>query len=85
MARPRIDIQLPGESFTTQTLQERYPHLSITVIHQRIKEWQRRGQVRRIGKQPQATAQRKAWFLYEPTGATAPPAKGQAQQSPKAR
>jgi hypothetical protein len=84
MARPRIDIQLPREPFTTQTLQERYPHLSVTVIHQRIKEWLIRGQVKQIGKRTQATAQRKAWFLYEPTGATGP-AKGQAQRTIKMR
>src|SRR5579871_1738487 len=68
MARPRIDIELPREPFTTQTLEQRYPHLSITLIHKRLKEWIDLGQVKRVGKRPQESAQRKAWYLYEPVG-----------------
>ncbi|EDY16727.1 hypothetical protein CfE428DRAFT_5690 [Chthoniobacter flavus Ellin428] len=66
MSRPRIDIQVPDQPFTTHTLEERYPHLSHTLIHKRVKEWLSGGKVKCIGKQQQEIAQQKAWFLYEP-------------------
>jgi hypothetical protein len=69
MGRPRIDIQVPDRPFTTHTLEERYPHLSHTLIHKRVKEWLSGGKVKCIGKQQQEIAWQKAWFLYEPVGA----------------
>jgi len=76
MGRPRIDIQLPDRPFTTHTLEERYPHLSHTLIHKRVKEWLSGGKVKCIGKQPQEIAWQKAWFLYEPVDSSRVPETG---------
>jgi hypothetical protein len=72
MGRKRIDIPLPEGTFTTRTLEEQHPHLSITLLHNRLKEWLSRGQVRRIGTKPQELINRKAWYLYERVEASAP-------------
>lgn len=66
MGRPRIDLLIPENPFTTSDLKEQNPCVSAFVIQRNLQQWIARGEVRRVGSKPNV-GRAKAFYIYETT------------------
>jgi hypothetical protein len=66
MGRPRIDILIPANPFTTSDLKKQNPCVSAFVIQRNLQLWIAHGEVRRVGSRPNV-GRTKAFYIYKTT------------------